>query len=261
VDSQVCSHARFLNQGKETCEIILAQQKSSYKAERTHYVLIRLTIFGLPPHLSLLADFATEEPCTMLLADFFLHETQYSRPMLGIAPSSELRREMEVLADSIFLTYLRDEALTVQLLRVRGADFEPLATLRLPLAAMLTSGQTSVKMTSAELKSASGSLVGRIDVSADIEGGSIAAQAKAFLEAAKGGGEAVGRVSDANVQVCFLVCACACLRFCMHAFVCCSCDMETKRARRDFFYKFSACMFSRSYTPLCVRLKMMYIFD
>jgi hypothetical protein len=173
----------------------------------------------------------------MLLADFFLHESQYSRPMLGVAPSSELRREMEVLADSTFLTYLRDEALTIQLLRVRGADFEPLATLRLPLSAMLTSGQTSVKVTSAELKSPSGSLVGRIDVSADIEGGSIAAQAKAFVEAAAGGGGAVGRVTDATVQVRLLVCVCDCVSACMLVFLC-LCDIETNRARRD------PCLFS-----------------
>lgn len=144
----------------------------------------------------------------MILADFFLHETQYSRPMLGIAPSSELRREIEVLADSTFLTYLRDEALSVQLLRVYGADFELLATLRLPLAALLTDGQTSVKAAAAELRSPSGSLVGRIDVCAEIEGGSIAAQAKAFMEGG-GGGEGVGRITDATVQV--LVCLSVCL--------------------------------------------------
>lgn len=40
----------------------------------------------------------------MLLVDFFLHDTQHSTPMLGIAPVAELRREMEVHVDDLFLS-------------------------------------------------------------------------------------------------------------------------------------------------------------
>lgn len=144
-------------------------------------------------------DFAAEEPCTLLLADFYLHDTQYSQPMLGIAPAGVLRREMEVLVDSTFLAYLRDEALVVQLLRVRGAEFEPLASLRVPLAELLEGKQDSVELKACELKTNAGVLVGRVDVSAEIQG-SIAKEAKAFNEAAAEGGvqEAVGRIRDAS---------------------------------------------------------------
>jgi hypothetical protein len=49
-------------------------------------------------------DFKREEPCTMLLFDFFLHDTQHSLPLLGVAPEGHLHREMEVMVDSLFLS-------------------------------------------------------------------------------------------------------------------------------------------------------------
>ena len=49
-------------------------------------------------------DVTREEPCTMLLFDFFLHDTQHSLPMLGMSPQATLRREMEVMVDSLFLS-------------------------------------------------------------------------------------------------------------------------------------------------------------
>jgi hypothetical protein len=42
----------------------------------------------------------------MLLFDFFLHDTQHSLPMLGMTPQATLRREMEVMVDSLFLSEL-----------------------------------------------------------------------------------------------------------------------------------------------------------
>lgn len=52
------------------------------------------------------ADFSRNEPTTLLVLDFYLHDTQHSAPMRGIAPDDALRRDLEVSLDDLFLHFL-----------------------------------------------------------------------------------------------------------------------------------------------------------
>ena len=57
-----------------------------------------------------------EEPVSMLLLDFFLHDTQHSLPLVGRAPDAALAREFEVAIDAELLAHLSRGALQVLLL-------------------------------------------------------------------------------------------------------------------------------------------------
>jgi hypothetical protein len=44
---------------------------------------------------------ATGDPVTLLVVDFFMHDTQTSRPLIGFAPSERLKLDMEVTVDQV----------------------------------------------------------------------------------------------------------------------------------------------------------------
>ena len=55
-----------------------------------------------------------EEPRTMLLLDFFMHDTQYSAPMVGMAPRGRLERSFETVVDQLLMHYLHSDSLRIQ---------------------------------------------------------------------------------------------------------------------------------------------------
>jgi hypothetical protein len=55
-----------------------------------------------------------EEPRTMLLLDFFMHDTQYSAPMVGLAPGGRLERSFETVVDQLLMHYLYTDSLRIQ---------------------------------------------------------------------------------------------------------------------------------------------------
>jgi hypothetical protein len=66
-------------------------------AQNTCTVLVENLILekGIP------AFEATGDPVTLLVVDFFLHDTQTSRPLIGFAPSGRLKLDMEVTVDQV----------------------------------------------------------------------------------------------------------------------------------------------------------------
>jgi len=55
-----------------------------------------------------------EEPRTMMLLDFFMHDTQYSMPMVGLAPRGRLERSFETVVDQLLMHYLYTDSLRIQ---------------------------------------------------------------------------------------------------------------------------------------------------
>jgi hypothetical protein len=78
-----------------------------------------------------------EEPRTMLLLDFFLHDTQYSAPLVGLAPRGRLERSFETVVDHLLMHYLHTDALRIQLVRITGLDAEPLGEAQVALSKLV----------------------------------------------------------------------------------------------------------------------------
>jgi len=93
------------------------------------------------------ADFSRNEPTTLLVLDFYLHDSQHSVPMRGIAPEGKLQRELEVALDDLFLHYLYYDRLQLQLLYVRGLDFDTIAQAALPLRALIEGASSASSST------------------------------------------------------------------------------------------------------------------
>ena len=78
-------------------------------------------------------DFGRNEPTTLLVLNFFLHDVQNSLPMLGLVPDALMRRDFEVSIDDLFLHFLYYDSLQIQLVLVRGLEFVTVAQAALPL--------------------------------------------------------------------------------------------------------------------------------
>ena len=94
--------------------------------------VVSVTVDGLVLN-SEYGDFGRNQPSTLLLLNFYLHDVQNSSPMRGLAPDGSLRRDFEVSIDSLFLHFLYHESIQIQLVLVRGLEFDTIAQAALPL--------------------------------------------------------------------------------------------------------------------------------
>ena len=78
-------------------------------------------------------DFGRNEPTTLLVLNFFLHDVQNSLPMRGLAPDASMRRDFEVSIDDLFLHFLYYDSVQIQLVLVQGLEFDTVAQAALPL--------------------------------------------------------------------------------------------------------------------------------
>jgi len=88
-------------------------------------------------------DFSRNEPTTLLVLEFYLHDIQHSSPMRGLAPDGALKRDLEVSLDDLFLHFLYYDKLQLQLVLVRGLDFDTIAVASLPLRALVEGANSS----------------------------------------------------------------------------------------------------------------------
>jgi hypothetical protein len=75
----------------------------------------------------------------MLLLDFFMHDTQYSGPLVGFAPRGKLQRSFETVVDQLLMHYLHTDFLRIQLVRIIGLEAEPLGECKVQLAKLIES--------------------------------------------------------------------------------------------------------------------------
>ena len=132
------------------------------------------------------ADFSRNEPTTLLVLDFFLHDIQHSSPLRGLAPPGMLHRDLEVAFDDLFLHFLYYDSLSLQLMLVRGLEFHAIAEARVPLRPLIedvTSTGPPRLDTCLELLATDDrgvGPVGRVNLSVQIQA-SIAEQARHFV--------------------------------------------------------------------------------
>jgi hypothetical protein len=93
------------------------------------------------------ADFVRSEPTTLLVLDFYLHDIQHSSPLRGVAPDGKLQRELEVSLDDMFLHYLYYDRLQLQLVLVRGLDFDTVGHASLALRPLLENASSAAHST------------------------------------------------------------------------------------------------------------------
>ena len=101
--------------------------------------VVEICVEGLVLDKSHRALEGAEEPRTMLLLDFFMHDTQYSSPLVGLVPRGRLERSFETLVDHLLMHYLYTDALRIQLVRIVGLDAEPLGECNVPLSQLIES--------------------------------------------------------------------------------------------------------------------------
>jgi hypothetical protein len=77
------------------------------------------------------------EPSTMMVLDFFMHDSQHSAPALGLAPDTRLVRDFDVVVDHLLLHFLASDALRVQVLRVVGMEAATLGATKVNLKSLV----------------------------------------------------------------------------------------------------------------------------
>uniref|UniRef100_A0A7S4N364 RPGR-interacting protein 1 first C2 domain-containing protein n=1 Tax=Guillardia theta TaxID=55529 RepID=A0A7S4N364_GUITH len=115
-------------------------------------------------------SFAYFEPRTLLLLDFFIHDTQHSDIWVGLQPPNQMRKRLEVVLDSLFCHYLYTEHICIQLLQVVGLDSHPLAQAKLSLRGFVDSPGTERLdfHQVALLEPQSDRIIGKINVSVSV---------------------------------------------------------------------------------------------
>ena len=76
------------------------------------------------------------------MLDFYLHDMQHSAPMRGLAPAGSMERDLEVALDELLLHFLYYDCLQLQLLLVRGLEFQTIAAAKVPLRALMEGGMS-----------------------------------------------------------------------------------------------------------------------
>ena len=108
-------------------------------AAATKRSVVEICVEGLVMEKGHRALRGAEEPRTMLLLDFFMHDTQYSSPLVGLAPRGRLERSFETVVDHLLMHYLYTDSLRIQLVRINGLEGEPLGEAHVSLSKLVES--------------------------------------------------------------------------------------------------------------------------
>ena len=151
-NSRLRNRLRDVQQGKQPSDsarasgaaapVLPPDAKAAALSAAVSRSVVEICVEGLVLDKSHPALEGTEEPRTMLLLDFFMHDTQYSGPLVGFAPRGKLQRSFETVVDQLLMHYLHTDFLRIQLVRIIGLEAEPLGECKVQLAKLIESSSS-----------------------------------------------------------------------------------------------------------------------